>query len=349
MKTAPLDAGHVISARAPVRNADLGGWRDTRLFDQGYVLNFAIRLYTYVTLEPTAGEEIELEGQDIGELERIADIRAIEYKGALSLVKAAIASSNMPTGGFRMAVRSEAPPASGLGSSAAVAVAALGALHRLNGRFQLPYRVAVEAQRLETEILGQECGVQDQLCSACGGVNFIDVHYPEARVMPPSLAPQTLLELESRSLVVYTGKSHFSSDTHRSVIANYVAGDPGTVEAMARLNETAQWGLDALLQDDLDAYAEALNYNWQQQKRLHSSITTERVEEMHAAVTGAGAIGFKLNGAGAGGTAMILCRHNSVHAVRDCLRQRFAEAMVYPMKLDLGPHQGLQVWVRKSD
>lgn len=346
MMCSPLTAGHRISARAPVRNADLGGWRDTRLFEQGYVLNFAIRLYTYVTLSPTAGAEIELEGQDVGELERIANIRQIEYKGALSLVKAALASSNMPAGGLRMAVRSEAPPASGLGSSAAVAVAALGALHRLNGEVRLPYQVAAEAQRLETEILQQECGVQDQLCSAYGGVNFIDVRYPEARVMPVSLAPETLLELESRSLVVYTGKSHFSSDTHRSVIARFSSGDPGTIDAMARLNETAPRGLRALLRGDLDAYAEALNDNWTQQKRLHPTITAERVEEMHAAVARAGAIGFKLNGAGAGGTAMVFCRHDAVHTVRDCLRQQFPEAMVYPMKLDLGPHQGLQVWER---
>ena len=28
----------VITARAPVRNADLGGWRDTRLFKSGKVM-----------------------------------------------------------------------------------------------------------------------------------------------------------------------------------------------------------------------------------------------------------------------------------------------------------------------
>jgi len=43
---------NIIMARAPVRNADLGGWRDTRLFSSGKVLNMAIRLYTYVSLVP---------------------------------------------------------------------------------------------------------------------------------------------------------------------------------------------------------------------------------------------------------------------------------------------------------
>ena len=42
----------VIMARAPVRNADLGGWRDTRLFSSGTVMNMGIRLYTYVCLVP---------------------------------------------------------------------------------------------------------------------------------------------------------------------------------------------------------------------------------------------------------------------------------------------------------
>ncbi|MDD8044136.1 MAG: hypothetical protein PHC78_10280 [Verrucomicrobiota bacterium] len=341
---AGLKSGTIIHARAPVRNADLGGWRDTRLFDHGFVLNFAIRLYTYVTLSSRQDAAIELEGQDVGETERIADIRAIEYDGALSLIKAALTSSQMKAGGFHMAVRSEAPPASGLGSSAAVGVSALGALHRLNGQVRLPYQIASEAQRLETEILHQECGVQDQLCSAYGGINYIEVRYPEAHVMPVHLAPGTLLDLEARSLVVYTGKSHFSSGTHKSVISHFEMGDPNTIDAMDRLNETAEWGLRSLLADDLEGYAEALNYNWTQQKRLHPTITTPQVEAMHEAVLDAGAIGFKLNGAGAGGTAMVLCRHDRVHTVRDRLQEEFPEAVIFPMKLDLGQHQGMQVW-----
>jgi D-glycero-alpha-D-manno-heptose-7-phosphate kinase len=186
--------------------------------------------------------------------------------------------------------------------------------------------------------------VQDQLCSAYGGINFIEVRYPEAHVMPVVLDPSTLLDLEARSLVVYTGKSHFSSGTHKSVIGHFESGDSNTIDAMDRLNETAEWGLKSLLEGDLEGYAEALNFNWKQQKRLHPSITTPQVENMHQAVLDAGAIGFKLNGAGAGGTAMILCKQDCVHLVKNRLQEEFPESEIFPMKLDLGQYQGMQVW-----
>src|SRR3972149_8651092 len=117
----------VIMARAPVRNADLGGWRDTRLFSSGKVLNMAIRMYTYVSLAPTRQKGFFIESHDIGDSEYIRSVRDIEYAGTLGRLKAAIGSSGAK-GGFTLIVRSEAPPASGLGSSAALAVACLGAL-----------------------------------------------------------------------------------------------------------------------------------------------------------------------------------------------------------------------------
>ena len=58
----------------------------------------------------------------------------------------------------------------------------------------------------------------------------------------------------------------------------------------------------------------------------------------------AGAIGFKLNGAGAGGTAMILCKQDCVHLVKNRLQEKFPESEIFPMKLDIGQYQGMQVW-----
>ena len=128
----------IIMARAPVRNADLGGWRDTRLFSSGKVLNMAIRLYTYVSLTPMGESGYVIESHDIGGSEHVRNLREMEYAGALGLLKAAIGSAGA-AGGLKLIVRSEAPPASGLGSSAALAVATLGALYRYEGRLLLEY------------------------------------------------------------------------------------------------------------------------------------------------------------------------------------------------------------------
>jgi len=74
---------NIIMARAPVRNADLGGWRDTRLFSSGKVLNMAIRLYTYVSLVPMEESGYRIESHDMGGTEHVRSAREMEYAGAL--------------------------------------------------------------------------------------------------------------------------------------------------------------------------------------------------------------------------------------------------------------------------
>jgi D-glycero-alpha-D-manno-heptose-7-phosphate kinase len=334
-------------ARSPVRNADLGGWRDTRLFKSGKVMNMAIRLYTYVSLVPTEEHGVRIESHDIGDTEYVRSVRDIEYAGTLGLLKAAISSSGA-TGRFKLIVRSEAPPASGLGSSAALSVAALGALYRHIGKMLLPSQIAANAQRLETEFMGLECGVQDQLSAAFGGINFIEVNYPNARVTPVPVSDATLCDLETRMIVVYTGKSHFSSETHKKVIENFESGDPGVLAAFEGLDTTAEMGTEALMRGNIPLYAEALDRNWEYQKGLDPSITTAVVDDLQQKAEKLGCIGFKLNGAGAGGTAVMICARNTQKPVLSMIETEFTDMTAYRAKIDIGRCQGLQTWVENS-
>src|SRR5436190_18931419 len=277
-----------IRSRAPVRFCDLGGWTDTRLVSEGWVLNFAASLYTHATLTLGAREGVSIQSCDTEEFEEFRDIRELEYNSVLDLLKAALKRSRA-SGGIRLIVRSDAPPASGLGSSAALGVATMAALYHGLGARLLPYEIARESQALEVEELGLECGVQDQLAAAYGGVNFMHVRYPEATVFPVPLDAATACELEDRFLLVYTGKSHFSSGMHQKVIAAYEGGEPKTRRAFETLAACALRGKAALLEGDMEAFAAAMNENWAAQKDLHPDITTPQVEALHAAAREAGA------------------------------------------------------------
>ena len=309
------------------------------------VLNFAARLYTYVTLVVKDGPAgVILESIDTDERCSFQDTRQMEYNGVLDLLKAAVANSGLETRRSGMyssrrqvtlQVRSDAPPASGLGSSAALGVAAIAALSAYNHRHLLPHEVARESQLLEVRDLKLECGVQDQFASAHGWVNFMEVEYPNARVFPIPLADSVRCELEERFVLVYTGKSHFSSGMHQKVIAE---ADRHR-DNFDRLAQAAVAGKEALLAGDLEAFAAAMNANWEAQKGLHPEITTPEIEALHRAAGQAGAIGFKANGAGGGGTVTILVKRNHQPRVR-----RVAEdlgMMVLPSLIDT---TGLQVW-----
>lgn len=332
-------------ARAPVRFCDLGGWTDTRIVPKGAVLNFAARLYTYVTLTVQEGPSgVTLESLDTEEKVRFQDIRRIEYNGVLDLLKAAVSRAGIETHSsgvysirreVQVQVRSDAPPASGLGSSAALGVAAIGALSRYNGRHLLSHEIARESQLLEVHELKLEAGVQDQLASAYGGVNFMEVEYPNARVLPVPLEPAVRCELEDRFVLVYTGRSHFSSGMHQKVI-NEAEKHRAEFDALA---DAAIRGKEALLTGDLDGFAAAMNANWEAQKGLHPEITTPEIESLHRAVLAAGAQGFKANGAGGGGTVTILAKRNHTHLVARAVAD--LGMTVLPSQIDT---TGLQVW-----
>jgi len=68
--------------------------------------------------------------------------------------------------GLRVAVASDVPLGAGVSSSAALEVAAAGALAKLLGRSLAPRALAALAHRAETGFVGVPCGVMDQMAAA---------------------------------------------------------------------------------------------------------------------------------------------------------------------------------------
>ena len=62
-----------------------------------------------------------------------------------------------------------------------------------------PDEIARTAWRVETEQLGQQSGIQDQLAAAYGGVNLIRIErYPDATVEHLDVPASVLAEFERR-------------------------------------------------------------------------------------------------------------------------------------------------------
>ncbi len=149
------------------------------------------------------------------------------------------------------------------------------------------------------------------------------------------LDPSVICELEDRLVLIYTGKSHFSSGMHQKVIAE---ADQHR-DDFDTLAEAAVAGKEALLAVDFPAFGAAMNANWAPQKRLHPDITTPEIEALHDAAFRVGALGFKANGAGGGGTVTILADRNRCHLVGRAAQE--LGMTVLPALIDT---TGLQVW-----
>ena len=168
-----------------------------------------------------------------------------------------------------MTIYSDAPSGGSTGTSAAVTVALIGALDRLTPGRMTPHEVALTAQHIETAVLKQQCGIQDQICSAYGGINYIEMfQYPHASVSPIVVPNSIWWELERRLVLVYLGKSHSSSKIHEMVIRELENAGPDSPKLDA-LRDTAPRSRDALYGGDFRGLGKAMIDNTEAQRRLH--------------------------------------------------------------------------------
>ncbi|MBI5092724.1 MAG: GHMP kinase [Candidatus Hydrogenedentes bacterium] len=301
----------VINAVAPIRICDLGGWTDTWFAERGAVLNIGVYPYAeaqiYVSETPQGGDrKITIHAENFGERYQI-DLRHIEYDRH-PLLEASIDIMELPRNlSFEVNLYSAAPAGCSTGTSAAVAVALLGALDLLTPGRRTPHEIAALAHRVETEKLGLQCGIQDQLCSAYGGVCFIEIfNYPHASVSQLGISNELWWELERRMVLVFLGRTHSSSDVHSEVIQRLDRADADK-SALEPLRRAAFDGKNALYAGDFGAFGKCMIENTEAQAALHSALVPDTARAVMALAKEHGAMGWKVNGAGGeGGSLSIL-------------------------------------------
>lgn len=300
-----------IHSVAPIRINDLGGWTDTWFAEHGYVLNIGV--YPYVQCEIQVYERSE------NDHERIVII-AENYGDRYSLNPDNISYSEHPLleaafdeigipGHIEIeaTIYSSVPQGCSTGTSAAVSVALIGALDALTSGRMTPSEVAATAHRIETERLGLQSGIQDQLSSAFGGICFIEMYqYPRAAVSRIDIPNALWWELESRTSLIFLGQSHESSEVHKQVIARLE--DEGMKSPdIERLRRLAIAGKNALYEGNISHYGSIMIENTEAQRSLHPDLIGARAQKVIEIAKQYEAVGWKVNGAGgAGGSVTIL-------------------------------------------
>lgn len=317
----------MIRARAPVRVDFAGGWTDVALFAKGTpgaVVNAAISIHSYASVQAvdawrTEESRVQIYSADLGKPIEAEDIRKLEYDGNLDLVKAAVRHLEISEG-FKIITRSDAPPGSGLGTSAAMGVALIGALSCFTGTRYLSYEMAEMASRIEREELGILGGKQDQYASALGGINFMEFEEERVRFASMNLGASAVVELEKHLVLCYTGKSRLSGDIHQKVREAYQSKDSTARDAIESLKAIAREMKNALLTGDLQKFSTLMNENWSFQKKLHPSVTNEQIEELFRLAFENGAAGGKACGAGGGGCLLFMAKPDREHKLRQSLQ-----------------------------
>ena len=101
-----------------------------------------------------------------------------------------------------------------------------------------------------------------------------------------------------------------------AVLDAYRAGERRTIDALARTKALAVEVADALVAARLDDVGALLAEQWERQRALHPSISTERIDRVIALGGRAGALGAKALGASGGGCVLLLAADGREDDVR---------------------------------
>jgi galactokinase len=253
--------------------------------------------------------------------------------------------------GADLFIHSEVPAGGGLSSSAALEMAAAGALADLWGLRLTPAELAAAGQRAENEIAGAPTGIMDQYASLLGQADaavFLDCRTLRSRAVPLRLAPAGLAliladtgerhdhaaggyaarrascEKAARQLgvpalrdVTLAGlpraAAELDDETFRRV-RHVVTEDARVLATVAALDEGAM--------DEVGRLLTASHYSM----RDDYEITTPALDLAVEAALGAGALGSRMTGGGFGGSTITLVEAERVAAVTDAVTTAFAAA-----------------------
>lgn len=162
-----------VVAQAPGRVNLIGEHTD---YNDGYVLPCALDFATLVAAGKRDDDQIHVVAADFADAcDQFGAALPIAHhpqggwpdyvRGVLSVLRAA----GMPACGVNLAIAGNVPLGAGLSSSASLEVALCVALRQLFGLEQFDNQTLARlAQRAENQFVGCQCGIMDQLISACG-------------------------------------------------------------------------------------------------------------------------------------------------------------------------------------
>ncbi len=310
----------MIISRTPLRMSFVGGGTDLPGFYRehgGAVLSTAIDKYVYVNVNKKFDSGIRIA---YSKNEEVASVAEIEHR----IVRAAMQHLDL-SGGVEITTIADIPSrGTGLGSSSSFTVGLLHALNAYCGRYVSAAQLGRDSSRIEIEMCGEPIGKQDQYAAAFGGFNLIEFRPDESVVVSPVICDRaTITAVQSNILMFYTGITRSASELLRQQ-AQEVAGSAEKRRTLLRMAELAHILRDELQRNNAGALGEILHENWMLKKSVSSGVSSGEIDAWYDAARGAGAIGGKILGAGAGGFLILYApaeAHDAIHAALHMLRR----------------------------
>lgn len=301
----------MILTKTPLRLSLLGGntdFRDYYLNYGGLVLSTTIDKYIYCIVKGRFDDKIIVNYSIKETVDNVSDLKHDLVREALIMLGI--------TGGIEIAFLADIPSeGTGLGSSSAVLIGLLNALHNYLGESVSSFQLANEAIKIELDILGKPIGVQDQHAIALGGLRAIEMN-PSGVVIGSRIEMnESIKEDFNNSLMLfYTGISRKTDD----ILSTF---DVSANKKLLDQNKLlASNGIVCLLRGNLKGFGELLDVYWNVKRQMNAKTSNSEIDDMYEKAKNAGAIGGKVIGAGGGGFLLVMFPADKRQKIRKALK-----------------------------
>jgi len=293
----------MIVTRTPVRIPLGGGGTDLPAYYTqygGFLISASIDKYIYITLNKRFEKSIRVSYSQTEIVDSVEEIKHPIVREALKLLKI--------DSGIEITSIADIPSNTGLGTSSSFTVGLLNALHTYKNEKVSTKDLAEEACYIEIELLKEPIGKQDQYLAAFGGIVCLDIdRLGCVQVIPLKLSEDVLDQLESNTLLFYTGIKRSASEVLDSQSKNASLNNDQVIQGMHQIKKIGLEIKDVFEKEDLERFGNLLDLHWQTKKTLSNKISQEKIDQWYEIAKKSVAAGGKLMGAGGGGFFMFNC------------------------------------------
>ncbi|MEC7720521.1 MAG: GHMP kinase [Candidatus Thermoplasmatota archaeon] len=314
----------MIISRTPVRVSFCGGGTDIDSFSMtesegGRVVSLALDRHIHVTVNRRFDDKVRL---SYSKMELVDDFEDLEHE----LAREAMRMTGV-TSGVEINTIADIPSrGTGLGSSSAVTVGLLNALHMYAGREVSSEQLAREACEIEIDILSQPIGRQDQYAAAYGGINSILFGNGGVAVDRIDASNETIRRISEEFTLVFTGMSRSASE----VLKESPEDESDKTSRLRTIRGHADMAHDMMVNGDVLGLGSLIGDAWDAKRGISASVSGAALDDLHERIMAMGATGAKLLGAGGGGFFLV---HGSV-GLREQLASLGEPHRLIPLDVD---------------
>lgn len=305
----------MIIVKTPLRISFVGGGSDLKSYyehSDGKVVCTAIDKFVYAIIKERFDDLIYV---NYSKKETVDDVSKIQH----DLVREAMIMTGVYKG-IEITTLADIPSSgSGLGSSSSITVALLHALNAYQNRLVTAEQLAMDACRIEIDILGKPIGRQDQYAAAFGGINqFRFIAGDRTERISVNMTGTQKRKFASSLLLYYTGITR-SADTILTEQKSNLH-DTDKQKTMTRMVELVNPFVESMGKGYIAGCANLLDKNWELKQSMASGISNPQIQEMYQKAKQAGALAGKIAGAGGGGFLLLIVDREKQNAVFEALK-----------------------------